>query len=103
MNQITLETHPKIPRGHVSQPHNAVTSNQRGYARIYAGSFPDAIAIFKLNVRLHPNSWNVYDSLGEAYAKNGQTRLAIQNYQKSIQLNPSNTNGIQHLKELQDK
>jgi len=77
--------------------------NQRGYARIYAGNFPDAIAIFKLNVKLHPNSWNVYDSLGEAYAKNGQRSLAIENYQKSIQLKPDNANGINHLKELQEK
>ena len=77
--------------------------NQRGYARIYAGNFPDAIAIFKLNVKLHPESWNVYDSLGEAYAKNGQKKLAIENYQKSIQLDPSNTNGINHLKELEQK
>jgi len=75
--------------------------NQRGYARIYAGNFPDAIAIFKLNVKLHPESWNVYDSLGEAYAKNGQRSLAIENYQKSIQLKPDNANGINHLKELQ--
>ena len=77
--------------------------NQRGYARIYAGNFPDAIAIFKLNVKLHPESWNVYDSLGEAYAKNGQRSLAIENYQKSIQLKPDNANGINHLKELQEK
>jgi tetratricopeptide (TPR) repeat protein len=90
-------------KSHPSFTLDELSLNQRGYARIYAGNFTDAIAIFKLNVRLHPDSWNVYDSLGEAYAKNGQKRLAIENYQKSIQLDPSNTNGINHLKELQEK
>ena len=38
---------------------------------------PDAIPIFKLNVELYPNPSNVYDSLAEAYAANGDKVLAI--------------------------
>jgi tetratricopeptide (TPR) repeat protein len=91
-----LKTHPNFKPDESSL-------NRRGYAHIYQRDFPSAIEVFRLNVRLYPNSWNAYDSLGEAYAKNGQTQLAIENYQKSIQLNPSNANGIQHLKELQNK
>jgi len=36
---------------------------------------------------------NVYDSLGEAYAAAGETHLAIDNYEKSVALNPKNEGG----------
>jgi tetratricopeptide (TPR) repeat protein len=69
------------------------TLNVIGYRVLGAGRVNDAIEVFKLNVQLNPKSWNVYDSLGEAYAKAGNKALAIQNYEKSIQLNPKNENG----------
>ena len=56
--------------------------------------------MFKLNVRLYPQSWNVYDSLGEAYASAGQTALAIQSYEKSVSLNPKNEYGKAALEKL---
>jgi cytochrome c-type biogenesis protein CcmH/NrfG len=48
----------------------------------------------------YPQSGNVYDSLAEAYMDNGDKQLAIENYQKSIQLNPSNKNAVEMLKKL---
>jgi cytochrome c-type biogenesis protein CcmH/NrfG len=42
----------------------------------------------------------VYDSLGEAYAAVGKKALAIENYEKSIKLDPKNQNGIDRLKKL---
>lgn len=60
----------------------------------------EPIGIFKLNVSEHPKSWNVYDSLGEAFMKQGEKELAIENYQKSLELNPSNQNGKNMLKKL---
>jgi hypothetical protein len=51
-------------------------------------------------VEAYPESYNTYDSLGEAYMNNGEKDLAIQNYQKSLQLNPNNRNGIEMLKKL---
>jgi Tfp pilus assembly protein PilF len=56
-----------------------------------------------MNVRLYPESWNVYDSLGEAQAKAGDTALAIQNYEKSLQLNPQNEPGKAALAKLRGK
>jgi len=53
-----------------------------------------------LSVSEHPESWNVYDSLGEAYMKQGEKELAIENYQKSLELNPNNENGKDMLKKL---
>ena len=48
----------------------------------------------------HPKAWNVYDSLGEAHMKQGEKEMAIENYQKSLELNPSNENGKDMLKKL---
>ncbi len=63
----------------------------------------EAIEIFKLNVKEHPDSWQVYDNLGYAYDKNNQIDLAIKNYKKSIELNPKNDWTINRLKELHKK
>ena len=50
---------------------------------------------------MFPDSSNVYDSLGEAYMKNGDKEPAIANYKKSLELNPKNENGAAMLKKLQ--
>jgi Tfp pilus assembly protein PilF len=62
--------------------------------------YADAIRIFRLNVENHPDSWNAYDSLAEAYMDEGENALAVQNYEKSLQLNPKNSNGETMLKKL---
>jgi tetratricopeptide (TPR) repeat protein len=74
--------------------------NQLGYVLLRNGRVEDAIAIFNANVEAFPQAWNVYDSLGEAYAAKGQKALAIKNYAQSIQLNPENVKGIKKLNEL---
>lgn len=63
----------------------------------------EAIEFFKLNIKLHPNSFNVYDSMGEAYMINGQKSLAIENCEKSIAINPQNENGKEMLKKLKSE
>jgi len=77
--------------------------NSAAYALMQTGKSTEAIELFKLNVRLYPESWNVYDSLGEGYAGAGEKALAIQNYEKSMQLNPKNENGKVALAKLQGK
>jgi imidazolonepropionase-like amidohydrolase len=71
-----------------------------GYRLIRIKKYPDAIEIFKLAVEAYPGSYNTYDSLGEAYMDDGEKKLAIENYEKSLQLNPKNANGIEMLKKL---
>jgi tetratricopeptide (TPR) repeat protein len=82
---------------------NEYEINNLGYTLMGAGKLKEAIGVFKLNVALFPNSWNVYDSLGEAYMNNGDTKLAIENYRKSVEMNPENKNGIEILKKLEGK
>jgi CubicO group peptidase (beta-lactamase class C family) len=75
--------------------------NDWAYRMLNGGGKPkEALEIFKLNVFLYPESANVYDSVAEAYAINGERELAIKNYRHSLELDPKNTNAIQQLKKL---
>ena len=74
--------------------------NGLGYRLLYSGKEADSITVFQKNVQEYPQSGNVYDSLGEAYAKVGQKDLAVQNYEKSLQLDPKNQNAVERLKKL---
>jgi CubicO group peptidase (beta-lactamase class C family) len=76
------------------------TLNGLGYRLLFSGKESDAVTVFQKNVQEYPQSSNVYDSLGEAYAKVGKKDLAIENYEKSLQLNPKNANGAEQLKKL---
>ena len=63
----------------------------------------DAIAMFKLNVENYPKSDNVYDSLGDAYAKKGDRDAAITCYQRSLVINPKNSESQKKLDSLVKK
>jgi predicted transcriptional regulator YdeE len=76
------------------------TLNGLGYGLLFAGKESDAVTVFQKNAQEYPQSWNVYDSLAEAYTKVGKKDLAIENYEKSLQLNPKNDNGAEQLKKL---
>ena len=72
-----------------------------GYRHLRKEEYNSAIPIFKLIVEIFPQSFNAYDSLGEAYMLNGDRELAIINYEKSLELNPDNTNAVNMLKKLE--
>jgi CubicO group peptidase (beta-lactamase class C family) len=76
--------------------------NNIGYELLRTKRIKDAIEVFKQNVADYPQSANTYDSLGEAYMESGSRELAIKNYERSVQLNPENTNGIEALKKLRE-
>jgi CubicO group peptidase (beta-lactamase class C family) len=75
--------------------------NNLGYRLLRGGKPKEAIEIFKLNVEAYPKGFNTYDSLAEAYMTVNERELAIQNYKKSIELNPSNTNAVEIVKRLE--
>ncbi|MBN1224710.1 MAG: hypothetical protein JXB23_15800 [Candidatus Aminicenantes bacterium] len=77
--------------------------NRLGYELLRIKSTHEAIEIFKINVEAFPDSWNVYDSLGEAYMESGNKKLAIKNYEKSVELNSKNSNGKEKLKQLKER
>ena len=87
----------------LTQPTTEQSINRAGYELMESGKAKDAIELFKLNVQLYPESWNVYDSLGEAYAAAGEKALATENYEKSLQLNPKNETGKAALAKLKGK
>lgn len=74
--------------------------NMSGYQLLQAGNVKAAAVIFKINTEAFPNSFNTFDSYGEALMVLGDTTQAIENYKKSVQLNPNNENGIKILKGL---
>jgi len=74
--------------------------NQIGYQLMGSDKIEEALQVFKLNVEAFPKSSNVYDSYGEAFMKLGKNDQAIENYKKSIELNPGNQGGIDMLKKL---
>jgi CubicO group peptidase (beta-lactamase class C family) len=74
--------------------------NNLGYSFLGEEKVEKAIAVFKINVQAFPNSSNVYDSYGEALLKSGDKEKAIENYSKSVELNPGNEGGIKVLKDL---
>lgn len=73
---------------------------QLGYEFLRGKKIDQAIETFKLNIKEYPNSFNAYDSLGEAYMKAGNKELAVENYKKSLELNPKNTNAEKMLETL---
>lgn len=77
--------------------------NNLGYEYLFQNKKKEAIELFILNTIVFSSSFNVFDSLGEAYLKDGQNDLAIKNYEKSLELNPHNTNAVQQLKSLKAK
>jgi tetratricopeptide (TPR) repeat protein len=75
--------------------------NTLGYQLLENNKTKEAIEIFTLAVTEFPKSYNVYDSLGEAYMVNGEKDQAIENYKKSLELNPGNENAREMLKNLE--
>ena len=75
--------------------------NILGYEYMNAKKFSEAEAVFGVNVREFPKSWNVYDSMGECYALSGDKEKAVAFYKKSVEMNPKNAGGIEALKKLE--
>ena len=71
-----------------------------GYLLLLNQRPEDALEVLKLEVQEYPQYWNAYDTLAEIYATLGEKQLAIQNYEKSMALNPENQHGMERLQEL---
>jgi len=48
--------------------------------------YDEAVSIFELAARHHPESWKAHDGLGEALRKNGDVPAALASYAKALEL-----------------
>ncbi len=78
--------------------------NELGLRLLYEANFSNhqelSLEVLKLNTLLFPNSFNTYDSYGEALAEAGKKEEAIFMYKKSLMLNPGSEGGKRALKRL---
>ena len=77
--------------------------NDLGYDLLGDDRFDAAIAVFRRNVERFPESANTYDSLGEAYLEAGQLEAALENYQRSVELDPANGNGKAAIERIRER
>ncbi len=64
--------------------------NAAGYHLLGAGRQADALEAFRVNTEIYPDSWYVWDSLGEAQLAAGQRAEGVASYRRSLALNPGN-------------
>jgi len=76
--------------------------NDLGFILLRKGMKNEAIDIFKYNLATNPNSSDAYDSLAEGYDDIGEKELAIENFKRSVQLNPQNTYAADRIKKLEE-
>ncbi len=77
--------------------------NILGYQLLQSQRMEDAVDVFKLNIEAYPDSWNVYDSLGEAYALQGDVPKAIEFYSTALEMNPGDRRIEQILVDLKKR
>lgn len=70
-----------------------VEVNAMGYQFFTQGRIEQAIDLFERNVAKNPDSWNVHDSLGEAYAAQGRFEEARASYERALAMADSTQTG----------
>jgi hypothetical protein len=92
---------------HRQHPDDELVSEARlnalGYQFLKCSRTKEALAVFRVNTQLYPNSSNAFDSLAEAFEAIGDTAPAIDSYHKAVQLDPANTHSRQKLSRLQGR
>lgn len=74
--------------------------NRLGYQFLRLPKCENALETFYSATQLFPKSWNLYDSYGEALLQCGKKEEAITMYQKSIELNPNNSNAKETIRKM---
>lgn len=77
--------------------------NRMGYEFLRKKKYTDAIEVFKLNIELHPESDNAYDSLGAAYSISGDSLQAYNNYKKALEFNNRNGRAKKYVESYKKK
>ena len=74
--------------------------NLLGYKLWSIKKIDEAVAIFKLNVGAYPASSNAHESLGEAYLERGDKQMAAESFNKSLGIDPQNSDAIRMLRKI---
>jgi CubicO group peptidase (beta-lactamase class C family) len=74
--------------------------NTLGYEYLQADHPDEAVAVFRLNVEVNPESGNAWDSLGEGLAAQGKREEAVKAYARALELDPANRNAVQMLQKI---
>ena len=69
---------------------NETNRNIYGYILLAAKRSDEALNVFKENVEKYPESWNIKDSLGEAYKTLGDNKNAKKYYEAALKMAPDN-------------
>ncbi|MBU8891231.1 MAG: FKBP-type peptidyl-prolyl cis-trans isomerase [Bacteroidales bacterium] len=77
--------------------------NVLGYKLIGEEKHDAAEVVLELNAKEHPDNFNVWDSLGEIYMVLGKDELAVECYEKSLELYPKNTNATEMIRKIKAK
>lgn len=85
------------------QTGRSVELNTLGYVYLRSDRVREALMTFKFNTRFFPYDPNVYDSYAEALERDGQLALAMENYQKVLEITPDNEEVIEKVKALSDE
>ncbi|MFC2104249.1 FKBP-type peptidyl-prolyl cis-trans isomerase [Bacteroidota bacterium] len=77
--------------------------NSLGYKLLNEEKYEASKVVLELNAKEHPENFDVWDSLGEIYMVIGKNELAIESYEKSLEIYPKNTNAIDMIKKIKLK
>jgi len=72
--------------------------NSYGWNFVRNGKHEEAVTIFKENVRRFPESPDAFNILGEGYLVAGNTQMAINSYEKAIELATRFSGNVDFLK-----
>ncbi|WP_424003666.1 alpha/beta fold hydrolase [Maribacter sp. IgM3_T14_3] len=100
-NAIELSIEAK--KTEIENKHSENDLNDWGYTLIRNQELEKALQVFKLNTMLFPDSFNAFDSYGEALLKANRKAEAIEMYEKSIELNSENENGKKVLLQMKEE
>jgi len=82
---------------------NESEMNRKGYTYLNDKEYDKAKGIFKINIALHPQSSNVYDSYADVMKRSGDTVQAIEYYKKSLEIDSGNRGAKQFVKKHDKK
>lgn len=74
--------------------------NNLGYRLLQERRTEDAIGVFSVNTEEFPDSWNAWDSLGDALETAGDRDRALEYFERSLSLNPTSPTGLAAVERL---